>query len=151
MPTKLFAALLLLVVLPSRADDVFMGGVVSGGKVVGEHSGSYVDVTGYAGLGLWVMLGAERKEFSGNKLNAVYTGIGYTSLLQAHIGISNHGGIYRIKSEIAPFALYNGGVYSDSRDPAVSLNRISFSVTYENTFEDKGLSNVTIGIGYAFN
>lgn len=65
MPTKLFAALLLLVVLPSRADDVFLGGVVSGGKVVGEHSDSYVDVTGYAGLGLWVMLGAERKEFRG--------------------------------------------------------------------------------------
>ena len=151
MQPNLFAALLLLVVLPSHADDVFIGAVISGGKVVGENSGSYVDVSGYAGLGLWVMLGAERKEFSGNELNAVYTGIGYTSLLQAHIGVSNHGGVYRIKSEIAPFALHNGGVYSDSRDPAASLNRISFSVTYENTFVNKDLENVTIGIGYAFN
>lgn len=151
MLSKLCAAFLLLTALPCHAEDVFFGAVVSGGKVVGEHAGGYVDVVGYGGLALWGILGAEIKEFSDKNMNAVYTGIGYTSLLQAHIGLSNHGAIYRVKSEITPFALYSGKINSDSRDPALSLNRLSFSVTYENTFEDKGLSNVTIGIGYAFN
>lgn len=151
MLSKHIAAFLLLVALPCRAEDVFFGAVVSGGQVVGEPKGRYVDVAGYGGLALWLILGAETKEFSGKNLNAVYSGMGFTSLLQAHIGLSNHGGIYRVKSEIAPFALYHGGVYSDSRDPLASLKRLSFSVIYENTFEDKGLSNVTIGMGYAFN
>ena len=140
-----------LLALPCHADDVFAGVTVSGGPVMGEKSGSYADVTAYGGLAYWLFAGAETKKVNHATLNAVYLGAGITSLLQTHIGASNYGAIYRIKSEIAPFAWLRGGVYSDSRDPLASLKRLTVSLTYENTFKNRGMSNFTVGIGYAFN
>jgi hypothetical protein len=101
---------------------------------------------------LWIIVGAETKKIEDERLNAVYAGLGLTGLLQAHVGASNHGGIYRIKSEFSPFALIREEtMYPLSKTSRLSLNRLSLSFTYEDTFKDKGLDNFSIGIGYVFN
>jgi hypothetical protein len=135
---------------PCQAEDVFIAGVVSGGPVLGDESGRFVTVAGYAGLGLLLTAGAERKVVNDEHLNVVYGGIGLATFLQAHIGASNQGALYRIRSEFAPFALLQGEVYPRARDDKLSLSRLMLSLTYEDTFRDKGLSNYTFGLGYCF-
>jgi len=149
--TALSAALILIAAMPCHADDVYMGATLSAGPVV-DKSGRYFDASMYGGLGLWLILGAEAKRVEGRNLNAAYAGVGLTGLLQAHIGASDQGAIYRLKSEFAPFALAREGtIYPTSKGNYASLNRVSVSLTYEDTFHGKGLGNLTLGLGYIFN
>jgi hypothetical protein len=146
---KLCAGFALAVATPCHAEDVFIAGIVSAGPVLGE-SGEFLDITVYGGLAHVLLLGAEKKIVDDQHLNAAYVGVGLLTLLQAHIGASNHGAIYRIKSEIAPFAWLAGSVYPRAADDAASLSRLTFSVAYEDTFKNKGLGNYTFGMGYCF-
>jgi hypothetical protein len=144
---------LMMAAMPCRGEDVYMGAVISAGPTfAGDEAQPFLDVAAYGGLGLWVIVGAETKKIQDERLNAVYAGLGLTGLLQAHVGASNHGAIYRIRSEFSPFALAREStIYPLSRTSRWSLNRLSVSFTYEDTFKDKGLDNFSIGLGYVFN
>lgn len=132
------------------AEDVFIGATVSAGPVVGDESGSFLEASAAGGLSVLFTVGAERKVVNDEHLNAVYAGVGLMTFLQAHVGASNQGAIYRLRSEFAPFAMARGGVYPSAWDDRLSLSRLMLSFTYEDTFRDKGLGHYTVGLGYCF-
>lgn len=133
------------------ASGVEFGRVVEAGALTDNKSGGYVDVHVYEGLGLYGVAGAELKRIQSHDLVAAYVGVSLFGWMQAQVGLNNHGPIYRFKSEIAPFSIGKWAFYyTMPRTNATWRERITLSLTYENTFRDNGLENVTLGVGYAF-
>lgn len=114
----------------------------------GKGTGYFLDA-GYTRT--FLNMGIAHKDFSGETIDNVYLGVGFSNLAQLQIGIGTEDVVTRVRHDFNLTALSDFFTGTKRNRYNMSLgNRITFTVAAENYKADNRFDNVHIGFGLLY-
>lgn len=154
-------ALLISLLLPAPAavagpldPKIIPGLVVAAGRVdsrrdeTGKGTGFFMDAN-YTRT--FLNFGGSHKDFSGETIDNVYVGIGFSKLLQLQAGIGTEGVVTRVRHDFNMTSIYDFLTGKQRNRYNMNLgNRVTFTVAAENYKDDERFDNFHIGFGLLY-